>query len=73
MMHRHLTTQEWSLMAIESLFDRGTLSDWREFARDLKADPTLPERVRRVCAYRAPDGAEGIALALLESPPAERR
>jgi len=66
MIHRHLTTEAWSLMAIESLFDRGTLDDWRELARALKTDRTLAERVRRVCAYREPDGAERIAEVLLE-------
>jgi len=67
MKHRHITTSEWSLMAIESLFERGSLEDWREFARALKDDPSLQERVRKVCAYREPDGSERIALALMEA------
>ena len=49
MQHRHLTTQEWILMAIESLFDRGQLEDWREFAAALRADAALAERTLRVC------------------------
>lgn len=65
MTHRHITATDWSLMAIESLLDRGTLEDWREFARAIKRDPSLPARVRKVCDYRQPDGAERIALALL--------
>jgi len=57
MIHRHIVTSEWTAMAIESLFDRGTLQDWRAFAAALRADDQLPERVRRVCRYRTPDGA----------------
>lgn len=65
MQHRHITTQEWTLMAIESLFDRGQLQDWREYAAALRADPDLAGRTLRVCAYRKSDGAEGIAQALI--------
>jgi hypothetical protein len=54
-------------MAIESLFDRGNLDDWREFARALRADPQMAERVKRVCGYRPKDGSERIAMALVES------
>jgi hypothetical protein len=64
--HRHLETREWTLMAIESLFDRGTLADWREFFTALQHDPKLAERALTVCRYREPDGAEQIALALIE-------
>ncbi|HZL37764.1 MAG TPA: hypothetical protein VFC78_20775 [Tepidisphaeraceae bacterium] len=65
MIHRHITTSKWTAMAIESLFDRGTLQDWRELAAALKADPALVGEVRRVCAYRRPDGVERIAEAIL--------
>jgi len=67
MMHRHIITSKWTPMAIESLFDRGALQDWREFAAALKADEDLAEQVRKVCQYRAPDGAERIAEALLQA------
>lgn len=54
-------------MAIESLFDRGGLADWREFARALRTDAELPERAAKVCRYRQPDGAERIAMVLVRS------
>ena len=41
MLHRHLTTSEWTLMALESLMERGQLADWREFARALKGNEQL--------------------------------
>ena len=65
MIHRHITTSKWTLMAIESLFDRGTLQDWREFSAAVQTDGHLVEQVRKVCQYRTPDGAERIAQALL--------
>jgi len=68
MMHRHLQKgkENWSLMEIESLFERGNLSDWLEFANALKYDLSIATRVQQVCHYRKPDGAERIALALLD-------
>lgn len=66
MIHRHITTSDWSLMAIDSLMDRGTLADWREFARALAADPEIARRAMTVSRFREPDGAEGIALTLIE-------
>lgn len=53
-------------MAIESLFDRGTLDDWREFADALRTDPGVAERALAVCSYREPDGSEGLARVLVE-------
>ena len=41
MMHRNLTTREWTLMALESLMERGQLADWREFARALEGNEQL--------------------------------
>ena len=65
MKHRHLTTTEWPLMAIDSLFYRGDLADWQRFAHTLRGDPDLAARTLKVCNYREPDGSEGIALALI--------
>lgn len=65
MIHRNTTTSKWTLMSIESLFERGTIADWKEFARALRVDPALAQRALKVCHYREPDGAEGIALSLI--------
>gem|GEM_PF-5832656 len=37
MIHSNINSEEWSLMAIESLFDRGDISDWREFAAAMRS------------------------------------
>ena len=42
MMHRNLTTSEWTLMALESLMERGQLGEWREFARLLRETSSSP-------------------------------
>ena len=52
-------------MAIEALFERGTLDDWREFAAALRADPEVGRAAARVCAYRPADGARELARTLL--------
>ncbi|HKI16248.1 MAG TPA: hypothetical protein VKA15_00125 [Isosphaeraceae bacterium] len=51
MMHRNLTTSEWTLMALESLIERGQLADWREFARALKGNERLARAALRVSEY----------------------
>ena len=51
MHHRHITTQEWTLMALESLMERGQLTDWREFARALDGNEELARNALRVSEY----------------------
>lgn len=66
LIHRHITTTDWTPMAIESLFDRGDLKDWREFAAALRRDTSLADWVLAVCGTREADGAEEIARTLIE-------
>ncbi len=51
MEHRNLTTREWTLMALESLMERGQLADWREFAQALKGNEQLARNALRVSEY----------------------
>ena len=51
MMHRNLTTSEWTLMALESLMERGQLAEWREFARALEGNEQLARDALRVSEY----------------------
>ena len=48
MIHRNLTTSEWTLMALESVMERGRLVDWREFARALNRNEQLARDALRV-------------------------
>ena len=67
MRHRHLTTQEWTLMAIESLMERGQLADWREFARALSKSERLAADTLRVCQYVEDRPSAALARALVLS------
>lgn len=65
MIHRHLQGQEWSLMAIESLLERGKLPDWREFARALRQDRLLAEATLRVCDGPVDNGSAELARTIV--------
>jgi len=65
MMHRHLEGQEWSLMAIESLLERGKLPDWREFGRALRKDRLLAEATLCVCDGPVDEGSGELAKAIV--------
>jgi hypothetical protein len=67
MTHRHLTTTEWTPMAIESLFERGVLKDWREFSKALRANPTLVTTAVRVADYHEDRGSVAILRILVDS------
>lgn len=67
MRHRHLTTQEWTLMAIESLMQRGRLADWQEFAEALSNSEPLARRALRVCEYVEDRGSAALARMLVFS------
>ena len=65
MKHRHLTTENWSRMAIDSLFDRGKLADWKEFVSVLSTDRELAEQTLAVCKYHKNTGSVELALVFL--------
>ena len=67
MHHRHLTTQEWTLMAIESLMERGQLADWREFAQALSKSERLATDTLRVCEYAEDRRSAALARVLVSS------
>lgn len=48
-------------MAIDSLFEDGTLPDWREFYRALQKDEFLASETLFVCDHHS--NAESVALA----------
>lgn len=66
MRHRNLLTGAWPRMAIDSLFARGTLSDWREFARALRDSPELAKHTLVMCEHHADQAAAALARVLVE-------
>lgn len=59
-------TTEWSRMAIDSLFERGTLADWREFAAALRKDAELARHTLVMCARHDDRASAALALVLVE-------
>lgn len=55
MHHRHLNHQDFTLAAIDDVIDRGGVEDWFELRSAALADPSLLERVRRVCSAHLRD------------------
>ena len=66
MLHRNLNTEAWSRMAIDSLFDRGTLPDWREFAQVVRKDVELAKETLLMCERHSEQGAAELARVLVE-------
>ncbi len=66
MQHRNLNTQAWSRMAIDSLFDRGRLSDWQEFAQALRVDIDLAQETLFMAERHAEQSAAELARVLVK-------
>jgi hypothetical protein len=66
MQHRNINTQEWSRMAIDSLFERGVLADWREFAQALQRDVNLASETLLMCERHINNPSAALARALAE-------
>ena len=65
MIHRHINTQEWTPMAIESLFDRGQLEDWKELVQAMKDDPKIARNVLRMAQFHEDVGSAALARLLV--------
>ncbi len=66
MRHRNITTRDWSRMAIDSLFERGKLLDWQEFAQALRNDRDLASNTLAMCERHADERAVALARVLVE-------
>jgi hypothetical protein len=49
MIHRHINPQGYTLAAIDDIIARGHRSDWEDLRRALLGDPSLLEKIKRVC------------------------
>jgi hypothetical protein len=66
MRHRNINTEEWSRMAIDSLFERGVLPDWREFAQALQRDVNLASETLLMCERHPDKASAALARTLAE-------
>ncbi|MBL9000992.1 MAG: hypothetical protein JNK25_07645 [Phycisphaerae bacterium] len=65
MRHRHLHTRGWTVMGIESLFERGSLADWREFYGALRTDEALARRSLDIARRHADRGSAMLAVSII--------
>ncbi len=66
MKHRNLQTEDWSKMAIDSLFERGKLPDWKEFVSVLGNDANVAKDALAVCRYHQNTDSVKLALVFLK-------
>jgi hypothetical protein len=66
MEHRHLNTQAWSVAAIDSALERGSLKDWQELFAAVRRSREVAALVLRVASARKREGASMLAKALVE-------
>lgn len=66
MKHRNLTTENWTKMAIDSLFERGKLPDWKEFVVVLAKDKALAQETVAVCRYHKNRASVNLAMVFVE-------
>lgn len=55
MLHRHLNHERFTLAAIDDVISRGRWEDWAALRRALLDDPSVREKVARVCRPRLAD------------------
>ena len=66
MQHRNIDGNEWTRMAIDSLFSRGLLPDWQEFAETLATDPRVAESALVIGERHEDTGSAALARILVE-------
>jgi hypothetical protein len=66
MEHRNMTGQEWTRMAIDSLYSRGQLPDWQEFAESLAKDRRVAESALVIGERHEDTGSAALARILVE-------
>lgn len=49
MIHRHLNHQRFTLAAIDDIISRGRWQDWAELRKAVLQEPSLLEKVERIC------------------------
>lgn len=53
--HRHLNHQRYTLAAIDDIISRGKKEDWAELREELRHNPALADKIRRVCKPKISD------------------
>jgi len=54
-LHRHLNHQRFTLAGIDDVISRGRWEDWADLRRAALDDPSLFDKIERVCAHYVAD------------------
>ena len=65
MRHRHLKTTNWTLEAIDSALERGSLEDWRELFADARSNRKTAEKIMTIAVKHDLGGASELAKELV--------
>lgn len=55
MLHRHLNHQRFTLAGIDDVISRGRWEDWADLRRAALEDPSILDKIERVCAHYVAD------------------
>ena len=55
MRHRHLNHTRFTLAAIDDIIARGQWRHWADLRKAARRDPSLYDKIERVCAHHARD------------------
>jgi hypothetical protein len=66
MEHRNMIGHEWTRMAIDSLYSRGLLPDWQEFAESLAKDRRVAESALVIGERHEDTGSAALARILVK-------
>lgn len=55
MEHRHLNHQNYTLAAIDDCIANGSLIDWKKLSLALKSDPTILNKICKICKANLSD------------------
>ena len=66
MQHRNLNSQEWTAMAIDSLYTWGELKDWKQFSTALASDVKIAQNALRMAEGHEDPGSAALARILVK-------
>jgi hypothetical protein len=58
MKHRHITSNTYTLAAIDDVISRGTFDDWLEMYRAVMVEPEIREDIISICKNYIDDPSE---------------
>ena len=66
MQHRNIVGNEWTRMAIDSLYSRGEMADWQEFGTAMAKDPEIAVSALVMAEGHEDEGSAALARILVK-------